>query len=123
MSFGSTDFNPALYDAIENSGALFVCAAGNARLDLMETPVYPAGYDLPNVLAVASVNDDGGFSYFSNYGDNMIDMAALGRGVESAMPGDGKGKMSGTSVAAGTVTGAAAAVLSLYRKVLLAENS
>ena len=110
-SFGSTAENRALYEAIDDSNELFVCAAGNARRDLAETPVYPACYDLPNVLSVASCNADGGFSYFSNYGP--VDMAALGRQVESAMPGGQTGKMTGTSQAAGYVTGAAAAALSL----------
>jgi alpha-tubulin suppressor-like RCC1 family protein len=112
-SFGSAANNRALAEAVAASDALFVCAAGNARLDLSLTPVYPACYDLPNVLSVASVNADGGFSYFSNYSDTIIDVAAQGRDVLSAVPGGETGRMSGTSQSAGTVTGIAAAALSL----------
>ena len=63
-SFGSTDENPALYDAIASSNALFVVAVGNSRRDLSVTPSYPAAYRLDNLISVASVNADGGFSYF-----------------------------------------------------------
>ncbi|MDR1157072.1 MAG: S8 family serine peptidase [Oscillospiraceae bacterium] len=112
-SFGTTAENPALYEAIQNSSMLFVCAAGNNRRDMAETPSYPAAYDLPNVLSVTSVNDDGGFSYFSNYGETVIDIAAPGRSVVSTLPENRTGPMTGTSMAAGVVTGAAAAVLSL----------
>jgi hypothetical protein len=68
---------------------------------------------LPNVLSVASLNDDGGFSYFSNYGEEIVDIAAPGRSVISTLPENKTGPMTGTSMAAGVVTGAAAAVLSL----------
>ncbi|MDR1158607.1 MAG: S8 family serine peptidase, partial [Oscillospiraceae bacterium] len=112
-SFGTTAENPALYEAIQNSNMLFVCAAGNNRRDMAETPSYPAAYDLPNVLSVTSVNDDGGFSYFSNYGETVIDIAAPGRAVVSTLPENRTGPMTGTSMAASVVTGAAAAVLSL----------
>jgi len=112
-SFGSTNYNQALYDAIAASDALFVCAVGNARRDFDETPSYPAGYDLPNIVSVASVNADDGFSYFSNYGSESIDIAAEGREVYSSLPGNEYGTMTGTSMSAAQVTGAAAAVLSV----------
>lgn len=112
-SFGSTAENQALYEAIAGSSALFVCAAGNARRDLATKPSYPAAYRLPNVISVGSVNADGGYSYFSNYGASAVDITALGRAVDSALPAGKTGVMSGTSMAAGQVTGAAAAVWSL----------
>ena len=106
-SFGSIQENRALYEAMAGSGALFVCAAGNSRRDFDKQPSYPAGYDLPNVISVASVNADGGFSYFSNYGTG-IDIAALGRDVRSALPGNTYGIQTGTSMSAAYVTGVAA---------------
>lgn len=35
---------------------LFVCAAGNTGKNLDEVPVYPACYDLENIVAVTSVD-------------------------------------------------------------------
>jgi alpha-tubulin suppressor-like RCC1 family protein len=110
-SFGSGEENPALREAIEAAeDVLFVAAVGNHRRDLAETPTYPACFDLPNVISVASVNADDGFSYYSNYGEAIIDIAARGRDVVGAFPENETGPLSGTSVSAAQVSGAAAAV-------------
>jgi subtilisin family serine protease len=108
-SFGSTQENPLLEEVIANANALFVCAVGNNRRDFTEIPSYPAGYDLPNIISVASVNADGGLSYFSNYGEN-IDITALGRNVWNAFPENNHGASTGTSMSAAYVTAAAAIV-------------
>jgi len=108
-SFGSPQENPALREAMANTDALFVCAAGNNRRDLTAVPSYPACYGLPNIVSVASVNADGGFSYFSNYGAN-VDITALGRDVWSTLPENGYGTQTGTSMSAAYVTAVAAVV-------------
>jgi Alpha-tubulin suppressor and related RCC1 domain-containing proteins len=110
-SFGSTENNPALYEVISESEMLFVASAGNARSDLAEHPVYPAAFGLQNILSTASINADGGFSYFSNYSTELIDLAAPGRDILSALPGNEYGPMTGTSMSAAYVTGAVGAVL------------
>ncbi len=107
-SWGSTEENPALEEAMAGSEMTFVCAAGNNRLDLYETPVYPACFGSDNIVSVTSVNDDGGLSYFSNYGD--VDIAARGRDVESCFPDGALGTLTGTSVSAGFVSGALAGI-------------
>lgn len=106
-SWGCTDENAALKEAIANSRMTFVCAVGNNRLDLNETPIYPACYNLNNIVSVTSVNNDGGLSYFSNYGN--VDIAAPGRDVEGIFPENTTGVLSGTSISAAYVTGAIAA--------------
>lgn len=111
-SFGSTDNNPALKEAMENSGMLFVTSAGNARSDLSETPIYPACFGLANIISVTSSNEDGGLSYYSNYSADLIDVAAPGRDINSTLPDGEYGIQSGTSMSAAQVAGAAAAVLS-----------
>jgi len=108
-SFGSKAENQALREAIEESGMLFVCAVGNNRQGLEEKPSYPACYDLANIISVASVNDDGGFSYFSNYGGG-VDITAPGRDVLSTFPENEYGTLTGTSMSAAYVSAAAAAV-------------
>ncbi len=107
-SWGSTDNNRILRETMEESEMLFICAAGNSRMDIDETPVYPAAFELENIISVAALNQDQGFSYFSNYGTENVDIAAPGRDIESAWPGNRYGKMSGTSMAAAAVTGGAA---------------
>ena len=112
-SWGSTDNNQALREAMEESGLLFVCAAGNNRRNIEETPIYPASFDLENIISVGSLNEDKGLSYYSNYGSASVDITAVGREVESAYPGGEHGIMNGTSVAAGYVTAGAAIAASM----------
>ena len=107
-SWGSADNNAALKEAMSESGMIFVCAAGNNGRSIDEKPVYPAAFDLDNIISVASVNSDMGLSYFSNYGIAQVDIAASGRNVESTVPGGQRGTMNGTSASAGLVSGALA---------------
>lgn len=107
-SWGSSDNNRALKEAMQASGLFFVCAAGNNRQNVDEKPVYPAGFRLDNVISVTALNADSGFSYFSNYGTQTVDIAALGRDVTSAKPGGGTLEMNGTSMSAAFVSAAAA---------------
>lgn len=105
MSFGCGEENLALKEAIENaSDILFVSAAGNFRRNIDEKPVYPAAYNLPNLISVTSINKDGGLSYYSDYGENNVDIAALGKEVESTLPENKRGTLSGTSMATAVVT-------------------
>lgn len=116
-SFGGEDFSQTEYDAIKNSNALFMCAAGNGDADengMNNDGViknYPSSFDLPNIISVASVNSDGTLSSFSNYGRTSVDIAAPGNDIYSTVPG-GYGFKSGTSMATPYVTGVAALVLS-----------
>jgi alpha-tubulin suppressor-like RCC1 family protein/subtilisin family serine protease len=83
-SWGGGPNDQALYDAINNSGSLFVAAAGN---DGNNYPIYPAGYDLPNILSVAAVDNQGKLASFSNYGASTVDISAPGVGILSSVPG------------------------------------
>lgn len=106
-SFGSTDFNQALYDEMQNSGILFICSAGNTGTDTSKTPFYPASFNLPNVISVAAVDNAGSLAPFSNYGGNT-EVAAPGSNILTTTPGDSYSSVSGTSFAAPFVTGIAA---------------
>lgn len=78
---------------------LFVCAAGNSGENIDASPVYPAACGCANVIAVASMNEDGNLSGFSNYGTTSVDVAAPGEEIISTLPGGSYGRMSGTSMA------------------------
>src|SRR5829696_5944725 len=80
-------FDQALYDAINNSGSLFVAAAGNDGSNNDAYPVYPASYDLPNILSVTAVDNQGKLASFSNYGATSVDISAPGVGILSSVPG------------------------------------
>lgn len=110
-SWGCEQENIALKEAMNAADdVLFVCAAGNQKCNIDEQPIYPAAYGLPNTITVTSVNADDGLSYFSNYGEK-VDIAALGRNVQSTLPGGQYGQNTGTSMAAAFVSYGAAEVL------------
>ncbi len=112
-SFGSTTANPALEEAIRQSGILFVSGAGNNGADSAKAPVYPAAFALPNVLSVAALDNQGKLLATSNYGGN-VDVAAPGAAILSTVPGETYGYLSGTSMASAYVAGVAGLILSQF---------
>jgi hypothetical protein len=102
-----------LKKAIQNHPEmLFIVSAGNDSLDIDKEPVYPGSFNLPNMLVVASVNNQGQLSEFSNYGFKHIHLAALGENLSAALAGGGQWTVNGTSFAAPLVTNIAAKLLS-----------
>lgn len=95
-------------------GTLVVAAAGNDTSNNDRSPKYPASFPSDHLLVVASTTKWGGLSYFSNYGETTVDVAAPGSNVYSTVPGDGYGNMSGTSMATPTTVGVAAEALSHF---------
>jgi len=75
--------------------------------DISMIPVYPASYDLPNVISVAAVNNNGNLWSGSNYG-NTITVAAPGESIISTLPDNQYAFEDGTSMSAPFVTGVAA---------------
>ncbi|MGE5474544.1 MAG: S8 family serine peptidase [Ignavibacteriales bacterium] len=112
-SFGSEDNNLALKDAMQNSGILFVCAAGNSGTDTSIQPIYPAAFDISNVISTAAINNIGARASFSSFGSN-VDVAAPGENILCTLPGNSYGMMSGTSAATAHVTGIAALIQSYF---------
>lgn len=85
-----------LKEAIEQSGMLFVAAAGNGDehgigYDIDTTPDYPASYDSNNILTVAAVDSSGNLADFSNYGAVSVDIGAPGVDIYSTVPAAGEG--------------------------------
>lgn len=89
---------------------LFVFAAGNDGINNDEFPTSPTNIQADNVISVAATIDRYAIAPFSNYGKAMVDVAAPGVGIESAVPGNQYLRVSGTSQAAPFIAGVAAQV-------------
>ncbi|MCX7638423.1 MAG: S8 family serine peptidase [Cyclobacteriaceae bacterium] len=117
-SWGGGGYSQGLYDAIERAnqaGILFIAAAGNSSNNNDSSPSYPASYSNSNIIAVASIDNNGALSSFSNYGATSVDLGAPGRGIWSTVPQSSRGRIvsgyasyNGTSMATPHVTGGAA---------------
>ncbi|HEY1685881.1 MAG TPA: S8 family peptidase [Tepidisphaeraceae bacterium] len=107
LSLGDTTY-PGTYDQISarafeqagDAGIIIVTAAGNGNLTSgsTETNFYGSNLDtaasfpgkyslnLSNVITVASVDNQGNLSLFSNYGDQTVQIAAPGEDIWSTYP-------------------------------------
>jgi subtilisin family serine protease len=138
-SFGGGPTNKLVKSAIQKaSGTLFIFAAGNGDMfgrgfDIDRQAVYPASYDLANIVAVAATDSQDRLGSFSNFGAKRVHIAAPGVNILSTMPmvatpemvgakiPTEAGAIDGTSMATPYVAGAVALVWSKNPKLKAAD--
>lgn len=112
MSWGTYEWSESLYTAIKECGLLFVTAAGNDGTDNDIAPMYPASFDLDNILSVSYVDSNGALTGGSNFGKKAVDIVMPSVDIYSTIVGS-YGSMSGSSMAAAHATALAAELYSV----------
>lgn len=98
---------------ISDQGVLIVTAAGNGDeygigVNMDTSPAYPSAYNFANQINVAATTSDDYLISFSNYGSRTVHVGAPGVSIFSTIPGNNVRALSGTSMSAPMVSGAAA---------------
>lgn len=112
-SFGSPIFNVDLYEAIKSSPATFICSAGNGGVDIDDNNIFPACFELENVICVAASDVNGDLLKSSNYGDS-VDLIECGVLKSSFFESGKQRDLYGTSIAT-AITSAKRAVKELKK--------
>jgi subtilisin family serine protease len=112
MSFGDYWFSLSEREAIlraDKEGILCIAAAGNEKNNNDGSKaLYPASYDLANIISVAATDQDDELWDYSNYGATSVDVGAPGVNIYSTSPGSGYSYKNGTSMATPHAAGVAA---------------
>src|SRR6266542_3346158 len=119
-SWGSISFtSSALHDAIDSlrqAGIIFAAAAGNSAANNDVRPLYPASYELDNIISVAATMRTDDLAFFSDYGATTVDLGAPGAAIFSCWNGSDNDYRynDGTSMAAPHVAGTCALMMAHY---------
>jgi hypothetical protein len=111
MSFSFSTYSHEVATATKFATRHQVICVASAGNDGKEEIVYPAS--LSNVMGVASTTNNDTLSTFSNYGEDLVWVAAPGEGIITTYPFGTFGAGWGTSFSAPFVSGATALLLSV----------
>jgi subtilisin family serine protease len=114
MSFDLTQSSAELANAINYANGQNVICTASSGNDGKEEVVYPAG--LQHVMGVASTNNEDQRSTFSNYGNQVVWVAAPGEGIITTYPFATYAAGWGTSFSSPFVAGTSSLVLTMQPK-------
>lgn len=90
---------------------LFIVSAGNNGFDLDQKPIYPAAFELDNLLTVTSATADGQLARGSNWGSTSVDLMIAAEEMLTRGFADQLRQVSGSSYAAARITALASCLL------------
>lgn len=102
-----------ILSSLETEGIIFVSSSGNDGQDIDLRYVYPTSNENPNYLAAGSINSAGQLSYFSNYGETTVEIAAPGSEIQTTGINESYTSVSGTSFSSPFAAGIAALIWSI----------
>lgn len=115
ISWGGPDFSvteSAAFNTVLQSNILVVTAAGNFDVDNDKVPDFPSGLPYPNILVVASVDENNVPAKWTQYGATTVDVVAPGTAIWTTLVGGQYSTTAnlalGTSFSAPYVAGVAA---------------
>jgi len=113
----------AVLKEAERKGIIIVVAAGNesSNIDQKANAFYPAAYGLSNIISVSAHDESLKLIKSSNWGKKLVDLAAPGKRIKSALPYNRAGFLTGTSQATAFVTGVVAMLKSQFPKLSYTE--
>jgi subtilisin family serine protease len=106
MSFSRPTTSAELKKALDSAAASGVIAISSAGNEGVKSLRWPAAFD--NVIGVASTSNTDVRSTFTNYGNNLVWLAAPGEGVITTYPGGNYAAVWGTSFSTPFVAGTTA---------------
>jgi len=115
MSFDFSSSSTELKFALNTANLLGVICVASSGNDGKQISVYPASYS--NVIGAASTSNIDQRSTFSNYGSQVVWVAAPGEGVVTTYPFGSYAAVWGTSFSAPMVSGTAALLVGLSHGV------
>ncbi len=119
LSFAGEGYDADLKKAIEEAGKqdiLVIASASNDEANLDRESIYPAKFNLPNLITVAASDADGELWEGSNWGKKSVHLAAPGDEILGLWLGKWD-TGSGTSDAAAVLSGAAGLLRSANRQL------
>ena len=118
LSMGSSNKNDwnCFYDAAsEYKDILFFVSAGNDGKNIDENKVFPASFDLENILVISSSDISGGLAQGSNFGKKSVDFLIPGEQIPVIDHRGVKTKASGSSFAVPRIVAMAVRLLSFNK--------
>jgi hypothetical protein len=113
LSYSVEVYDHNFVTAAESYNGLIVCSAGNKGTNINNDETYKKLNEHGNAIIVANSQADDSLNVNSNHGFFVTSLAAPGTGIYSTQPNNKYGTMTGASMAAPHVTGAAALLLSV----------
>ena len=100
------------YTAYQHKIILFIVSAGNDGINIDEKGVYPASFDLENIIVITSSDIFGNLARDSNFGKNSVDFLIPGEQIPVIDHRGVRTKASGSSYAVPRVVAMAVRYLS-----------